>query len=151
MIARRFATAVAALLAVAGSGACGGVTTPTRRTEAAAIAPGPATAVRAITPAQASTRTENGVRNVPPAFPLPPGSSVTDLLDRESGASFTLTAPDPQAVLSFYRRQLPRGPFTIVADRTEPGATSLAFHDDEGWAGTIFATTHRVAVAVRRA
>lgn len=150
MIARRIGTVVATLLAVPGLGACGSPATEARRSEPAAIAPAPApaTPVRAV---QAAARAGTAVRNVPAAFPLPPGSRVTDLADRDSGASFTLTAPDPQAVLSFYRRQLPLGAFTVVADRVDHGATSLSFRNAEGWAGAIFATTHRVTVAVKRA
>jgi hypothetical protein len=146
MIGRRIATVVATLLAVPGLGACGSPATETRRNEPAAIAPAPAPApiTRAV---QAVAR----VRNVPAAFRLPPGSHVTDLSDRASGASFTLTAPDPEAVLSFYRRQLPLGSFTVVADRVDQGATSLSFRDADGWAGAIFATARRVTVAVKRA
>ncbi|MGK5683513.1 hypothetical protein [Actinoplanes sp. URMC 104] len=152
MLARRIATVVATLLAVAGAGACGSAaaTSERRHTEPAAVVP--ATGVR--TPGRdvpAAARTETGVRHVPSTFRLPPGSRVTALSDAESGASFTLTAPDPEAVLSFYRRELPLAAFTIVADRAEHGATSLTFQDADGWAGTIFASTHRVTVAVRRA
>ncbi len=150
MIARRKATVVATLLAVAGLGAPGGAAVAeARRNEQAAIAPAPATGIR---PVSATARTTTVVRNVPSAFALPPGSRVTGLSDPESGASFTLTAPGSEAVLSFYRRELAQGAFTIVADRAEAGATSLAFRDDtDGWAGTVFATEHRVTVAVKRA
>lgn len=149
MIMRRISTMMATLMAVTGLGACAGpATTESRRTDPVAIA----AAVRLPVPgAQTATRAEPAVRNVPSAFRLPPGSSVTALSDREDGASFTLTAPDPAAVLAFYRRELPRDAFTIVADRTDDGATSLSFTDVDGWAGAIFATTHRVTVAVRRA
>ncbi|MBL7252786.1 hypothetical protein [Paractinoplanes lichenicola] len=148
MTARRFVTVLATLLAAPALGACGSPapSSPAQRSE-------PAAAVRADTreARPVSRRDATTVRNVPSAFPLPPGSHVTDLSDRRSGASFTLTAPDPEAVLSFYRSQLPRA-FTIVADRSSPdGATSLAFHDPDGWAGTIFATERRVTVAVKRA
>ncbi|GAA0461000.1 hypothetical protein Ade02nite_15420 [Paractinoplanes deccanensis] len=132
MLAKRIVTVVATLLAIPGLGARGAAATETRRDEPAAIAPAPA-------------------RNLPPAFPFPAGSQVTRLSDGVSGASFTLTEPDPQTVLSFYRRELTRAPFTIVADRTEHGTTSLAFRDTTGWAGSIHATTHRVTVAVARA
>ncbi|MEU4420950.1 hypothetical protein AB0F81_10000 [Actinoplanes sp. NPDC024001] len=132
-IARRIAAMVATLLAVPALGACG-TSAEARRTEVAAVA-----------------RTAPAVRNLPSAFPFPPGSRVADLADRRAGASFTLAAPDPQAVLSFYRHHLPLSAFTIVADRSEPDASSLAFRNEEGWAGSIFATAHRVTVAVRRA
>jgi hypothetical protein len=154
MIARRIVTAVATLLAVTGLGACGreAVAEQQRRPEPAAIAPSPAAVVRPATrDTQAADRVPAGLRNVPSAFRLPPGSRVTALSDHESGASFTLDAPDPESVLSFYRSALPQGAFTIVADRAEPGATSLAFRNADGWAGMIYATTHRVTVAVRRA
>ena len=156
MIARRIAAVVAALLAGAGAGAgagaCGSATTAEarRNDQPAAIAPAPE-ARRAAPGVRAVARTSTVVRNVPSAFPLPTGSRVADLSDPESGASFTLTAPDPAAVLSFYRRELPRAAFTIVADRAEDDATSLSFRDAHGWAGAIFATTHRVTVAVKRA
>lgn len=152
MIARRIAAVVAALLAGAGVGACGSATTAEarRNDQPAAIAPAPE-ARRAASGVRAVARTSTVVRNVPSAFPLPAGSRVADLSDPESGASFTLTAPDPAAVLSFYRRELPRAAFTIVADRAEDDATSLSFRDAHGWAGAIFATTHRVTVAVKRA
>ena len=150
MIARRIATVVATLLAVPGLGACVSPSTEARRSEPSVVAPVPVTDT-ANREVQAVARTETHVRNVPSAFPLPPGSEVTNVSDRESGASFTLTAPNPESVLSFYRRQLPLGAFTIVADRTERDATSLAFRNAEGWAGEIFATTHRVTVAVKRA
>ncbi|MBU2666212.1 hypothetical protein KOI35_22175 [Actinoplanes bogorensis] len=149
MIARRIATAVATLLALAGAGACGSAPAPAgdaRRLEPAAIAPG-APAARPV--ARAVVAAAPGVRNMPAALRLPPGSQVTGLSDRESGASFTLTAPDSAAVLAFFRSELPRG-FTIVADRTDHGATSLSFRDSGAWAGTIFATAQRVTVAVRR-
>ncbi|WP_250031424.1 hypothetical protein [Paractinoplanes maris] len=151
MIARRIATVVATLLAAAGLGACGSPpTTEREHSESAAIAPaaGTRTASRDV---QAVARAETTVRNVPQAFRLPPGSRVTALSDSEAGASFTLAAPDPEAVLSFYRRELGRGAFTIVADQAGPDATSLSFRDTDGWAGTIYATPQRVAVAVRRA
>ncbi|MCY1137016.1 hypothetical protein OWR29_03335 [Actinoplanes sp. Pm04-4] len=153
MIARRIGTLVATLLAVAGAGACGNAaTTDPRRNEQAAIAPAPAAEVRApAREVQAAAPAAVGVRNVPSAFRLPPGSRVTALADGESGASFTLTAPGPEAVLSFYRRELQRAAFTIVADHAEPGATSLSFRDADGWAGTIYATAQRATVAVRRA
>jgi hypothetical protein len=148
MIAKRLATIVAALLAVTG---CGG-TAEARRTEPAAIVPSSASGGGAISrEVHAIPEAQTGVKNVPAAFSLPPGSRVTNLSDRESGASFTLTAPDPQTVLSFYRRQLPLGAFTIVADRAELDTTSLAFRDQNGWAGAIYATEHRVTVAVKRA
>src|SRR5690348_9770109 len=98
MIARRIVTVVAALLGLAGLGAGS-----------------PGATTREI---QAVARTEAAIRNVPSTFRLPPGSQVTNVSDAESGATFTLTAPDPEAVLSFYRRQLPLGAFTIVADRS---------------------------------
>ena len=150
MIAKRIAAVVAALLAGAGVGACGSATgTESRRTEPAAIAP--ASGSRPATQElRAVTRAGTVVRNVPSAFRLPSGSRVADLSDPKSGASFTLTAPDPAAVLSFYRRELPRAAFTILSDRAEDGATSLAFRDADGWAGAIFATAHRVTVAVKR-
>ncbi|WP_127503010.1 hypothetical protein [Actinoplanes solisilvae] len=150
MIGRRIATLVATLLAIPAVGACGSPATDARRSERAAIAPAPAAATSAV---RGSTRAvaAASVRNVPAAFPLPPGSRVTDLSDRASGASFTLTAPDPQTVVDFYRRQLPLGAFTVVADRVDQGATSLSFRDAEGWAGAIFATARRVTVAVKRA
>jgi hypothetical protein len=152
MIARRIGAVVATLLAVTGLGACSGADTEARRSEPAAVTPVPAAGVRTATrDVQAVARTETGVRNVPAAFRLPPGSHVTNLSDRDSGASFTLTAPGPETVLSFYRRELPLGAFTIVADRAERDATSLAFRNAEGWAGAIFATAHRVTVAVKRA
>jgi hypothetical protein len=149
MIMRRISTMMATLLAVTGLGAGASLTTTeSRRTGPVAIA----AEVRPTTAsARTAGRTEPAVRNVPSAFQLPPGSRVTALSDRAAGASFTLTAPDPQAVLAFYRRELPRGPFTIVADRTADGATNLSFSDANGWAGAIFATTNRVTVAVRRA
>jgi len=151
MIARRIATVVATLLAVAGVGACGSApTAEARRHERAAIAP-PAHHRSATRDVQATAQDETTVRNVPAAFRLPPGSRVTALADAEAGASFTLTNPSPEAVLAFYRRVLPLDAFTIVADRAEPGANSLAFRDADGWAGTIFATAQRVAVALRRA
>jgi hypothetical protein len=153
MIARRIATVVATLLAVAGTGASGGVTIEARRSKPAVVAPVPAGDTRTVTrDVQAVARAgAAAVRNLPAAFRLPPGSSVTGVDDRESGASFTLTTPDPEAVLSFYRSSLPLGAFTIVADRVEHDATSLAFRNAEGWAGSIFATTHRVTIAVKRA
>ncbi|XVV15507.1 hypothetical protein ACQP2X_14540 [Actinoplanes sp. CA-131856] len=149
MLAKRIVTVLATLLAIPGLGACGSVTpAEARRDEPAAIAPVPASPgvrsvvheIRAAAP-----------RNVPAAFPLPPGSRVTSLSDPESGASFVLSAPDPEAVLSFYRRELARGAFTLVADRAAAETTSLAFQEAQGWAGTVFATTHRVTVAVKRA
>lgn len=149
MIARRIAAVVAALLAGAGLSACAG-TAESRREEPSAIAP--AAEVRPVGPdARTAAPAAVAVRNVPSAFRLPAGSRVADLADRRSGASFTLTAPDPEAVLSFYRRELPRAAFTILSDRAEDGATSLAFRDADGWAGAIFATAHRVTVAVKRA
>lgn len=153
MIARRIATLVTTLLAVTGLGACGSATTlEARRNEPVAIAPGPASGVRAAArEVQAAAPASTGVRHLPSAFRLPPGSRVTTLSDPESGASFTLAAPDPDAVLAFYRRELPRSSFTIVADRAGPDTTSLAFRDPDGWAGEIFATSHWVTVAVRRA
>ena len=152
MIARRIATVVATLLAVTGLGACGSSGAETRRDEAAAVAPIPGPAPRTVTrDVPAVARAATGVRHLPSAFPLPPGSRVTDLSDPASGASFTLTAPHPETVLSFYRRQLPLGAFTIVADRADHSATSLSFRDADGWAGVIYATTHRVTVAVKRA
>jgi hypothetical protein len=153
MIARRFGTLVATLLALTGAGACGNAApTDQRRPEQAAIAPAPAAETR--TPAhesQAAAATTTGVRNVPAAFRLPPGSRVTALADAESGASFTLAAPSPEAILSFYRDELRRSAFTIVADHAEPGATTLSFRDADGWAGTIYATAQRATIAVRRA
>jgi hypothetical protein len=152
MIARRIATVVATLLAIPGLGAGASAAAEARRTEPATIAGAPAAELRTATRNLPAVRTgEAAVRNVPSAFPLPPGSQVTDLSDVRSGASFTLTAPDPEAVLSFYRRHLPLGAFTIVADRAEHDATSLLFRDAEGWAGAIFATPHRVTVAVKHA
>ncbi|WP_184951315.1 hypothetical protein [Paractinoplanes abujensis] len=153
MTARRFVTVLATLLAAPVLGACA---------PAAPTAPAPsANEARRGAPAAATVRTAREVRtvvrrpavhNLPSAFPLPPGSQVTDVTDRESGASFTLTAPDPEAVLSFYRRHLPLGAFTIVADRpTTAGATSLTFAGSDGWAGAIYATERRVTVAVKRA
>lgn len=147
MIARRIAAVVAAVLAAAGAGAS---TAAARRDEPAAIAPA-AEGRPATQEFRAVTHPGTVVRNVPAAFRLPSGSRVADLSDRKSGASFTLTAPDPEAVLSFYRRELPRAAFTILSDRAEDGATSLAFRDADGWAGAIFATAHRVTVAVKRA
>ncbi|MCO8275085.1 hypothetical protein M1L60_31350 [Actinoplanes sp. TRM 88003] len=152
MIARRIATLVATLLAVGGAGACGNAaTTDPRRTEPAAIAPAPAEARTPTREVQAVAAATTGVRNVPAAFRLPPGSRVAGLADGEAGASFTLTAPGPEAVLSFYRRELQRSTFTIVADHAEAGATSLSFRDADGWAGTIYATAQRATVAIRRA
>ncbi|MFG1994430.1 hypothetical protein ACGFJ7_31100 [Actinoplanes sp. NPDC048988] len=152
MFAKRIVTVLATLLAVPGLGACGGTATDTRRDEPAAIAPVPASGVRTVgRDLQAGAPAAVAPRNVPAAFPLPPGSRVTSLSDPESGASFVLSAPDPQAVLSFYRRELSRGAFTLLADRAAAETTSLAFRQDQGWAGTVFATTHRVTVAVKRA
>nr|WP_296065409.1 hypothetical protein [uncultured Actinoplanes sp.] len=148
MTTRRITTMMATLLAVTGLGACADPATESQRTGRAEIAAEVRTSAHG---AVAAARTDPTVRNVPSAFRLPPGSRVTALSDREAGASFTLTAPDPQAVLAFYRRELGRGTFTIVTDRTDDGATSLSFRDRDGWAGAIFATTHRVTVAVRRA
>jgi hypothetical protein len=153
MIARRIATLVATLFAVTGLGACGSAATAApRRAEAVAIAPVRSTETRPATrEVSATARTGTGVRNVPSAFRLPPGSRVTAVSDHESGASFTLTEPSPEAVLSFYRGELSAGAFTIVSDRAEPGATSLAFRSPDGWAGTIYATAYRATVALRRA
>jgi len=153
MIARRIGTLVATLLAVAGAGACGNAApADQRRHEQAAIAPAPAAEVRApAREVQAVAAATTGVLNVPATFRLPPGSQVTALADSKAGASFTLTAPGPEAVLSFYRHELQRAAFTIVADRAEAGATSLSFRDAEGWAGTIYATAQRATVAIRRA
>lgn len=149
MIARRIVTVLATLLAAPTIGACA---SPAPAPEARRGEPATATVRAAAREARPVERRDTTVRNVPTAFPLPPGSTVTDLSDRKSGASFTLTAPDPEAVLSFYRRQLPRGAFTIVADRAAPdGATSLSFRDADGWAGAIYATARRVTVAVKRA
>jgi hypothetical protein len=140
---------MAALLAVTG---CGSGTAERRHPEPAAIAPPSMTGSPVVTRnVQAVARTQTVVKNVPAAFRLPPGSQVTDLSDHESGASFTLSAPDPQTVLAFYRRQLPFGAFTILADRSELNATSLAFRNEDGWAGTIHATAYRVTVAVKHA
>lgn len=152
MIARRIATVVATLLAVTGLGACGGAPVESRRAEPAAVAPVAASRTRTVArEVSVVTQAQAGVRNVPAAFRIPPGSRVTALTDRESGASFTLTELDPQSVLAFYRRELPAGAFTIVADRAGSDTTSLAFRNAEGWAGAIYATTHRVTVAVKRA
>jgi hypothetical protein len=152
MIARRIATLMATLFAVTGLGACvSSATAGPRHTEAEAVAITPVRATETRTATRASARTGTGVRNVPSAFRLPPGSRVTALADHESGASFTLTAPGPEAVLSFYRGELPRGAFTIVSDRVEGGATSLAFRSPDGWAGIIYATAYRATVALRRA
>ncbi|MEV4348637.1 hypothetical protein AB0J83_29625 [Actinoplanes sp. NPDC049596] len=152
MFAKRIVTVLATLLAVPGLGACGSAATEARRDEPAAIAPSPAAGARPITrDVQVAGRAQAAPRNVPAAFPLPPGSRVTSLSDPESGASFVLTAPGPEAVLSFYRRELAAGAFTIVADRAATDSTSLAFRDTAGWAGSIFATAHRVSVAVKRA
>ncbi|GID31576.1 hypothetical protein [Paractinoplanes brasiliensis] len=149
MIARRLVTVLATLLAAPTLGACAN---PAPAPEARRGEPTTATVRAAAREAHPAGRRETAVRNVPQAFPLPPGSHVTDLSDRGSGASFTLTAPDPESVLSFYRHQLPRGPFTIVADTSAPdGATSLSFRDADGWAGAIYATARRVTVAVKRA
>ena len=147
MIARRIAAAVTALLA--GAGTCGSAApAEARRSEPAAVSR--ASEVRAAPRGvRAVARSSPAVRHVPAAFRLPPGSRVTGLADPYSGASFTLTSPDPAAVLAFYRRELPRA-FTVVADRAEDAATSLTFRDADGWAGAIFATEHRVTVAVRR-
>ncbi|MBM2614935.1 hypothetical protein JIG36_05100 [Actinoplanes sp. LDG1-06] len=145
MFARRIVTVLATLLAVPGLGATSAsaaTTTDNRRSQPAAM-------VRAADTKAPVKRVGTAVRNVPSAFPLPPGSRVTDLADRESGASFTLTEPDPETVLSFYRRELPRA-FTVLADRAETGATSLAFRDAQGWAGAIYATARRVTVSVKR-
>ncbi|WP_305788942.1 hypothetical protein [Symbioplanes lichenis] len=142
MLARRIAAVVAAVVAGAGAAAASAVSA-----SAAVAAPAPrlaAPGVRTMAPGAPV------VRNLPAAFRLPPGSRVTDLSDRASGASFTLADPGPEAVLSFYRDSLPRAAFTIVADRVTDGTTSLAFRDDAGWAGAIFATPQRVTVAVRR-
>ncbi|SNY38052.1 hypothetical protein [Paractinoplanes atraurantiacus] len=152
MFAKRIVTVLATLLAIPGLGACGSAAAETRRDEPAAIAPVPASGARAVgRDLQAAVPAAAAPRNVPAAFPLPPGSRVTSLSDPESGASFVLSAPDPEAVLSFYRRELARGAFTLVADRAASETTSLAFREAQGWAGTIFATTHRVTVAVKRA
>src|SRR5690349_21237661 len=153
MIARRIATLVTTLLTFAGLGACGSATTvEARRDEPAAIAPGRAGSVRTtVREIHAAARAATGVNHLPSAFRFPPGSQVTRLADHAPGASFTLTAPDPEAVLAFYRRELPRGAFTIVADRAGPDTTSLAFRNAEGWAGEIYATPRWVAVAVRHA
>ncbi len=152
MIARRIATVVAGLLAVTGLGACGhAATTERRHNDPVAIA-APAAEVRPDPQAvQAVARARTAVRHLPAAFRLPPDSQVTALTDHESGATFTLATPDPEAVLSFYRRELPLGAFTIVADQAQHDATSLAFRNADGWAGSIYATAHRVTVAVRRA
>ncbi|NMO53769.1 hypothetical protein HH310_21620 [Actinoplanes sp. TBRC 11911] len=153
MIARRIATLLATLFAVTGLGAGGSpAAAGTRHTEAVTIAPARTSHTRpAAQDAPAAARTGTGVRNVPSAFLLPPGSRVTALSDHEAGASFTLTEPGPQAVLSFYRGELPQRAFTIVADRAEHGATSLAFRSPDGWAGMIYATAYRATVALRRA
>jgi hypothetical protein len=153
MIARRIATVVAGLLAVTGLGACGhAATTERRHPEPVSIAASPAAEVRPDTQAvPAVARARTAVRNVPAAFRLPPDSQMTALTDHESGASFTLATPDPEAVLSFYRRELPLGAFTIVADQAQHDTTSLAFRNADGWAGSIYATAYRVTVAVRRA
>ncbi|MFG1604869.1 hypothetical protein [Actinoplanes sp. NPDC049265] len=151
MLARRIAAVVAALLAGAGASACGNTATTESRPEEPAAVARAAETRPATTELRAVTRAGAALRNVPAAFRLPSGSRVADVSDRRSGASFTLTAPDPEAVLSFYRRELPRAAFTILSDRAEDGATSLAFRDADGWAGAIFATAHRVTVAVKRA
>lgn len=152
MIARRIATVVAGLLAVTGLGACGHAATTERRHNEPVTIAAPAADVRPDPQAvQAVARARTAVRNLPAAFRLPPESQVTALTDHEAGASFTLATPDPEAVLSFYRRELPLGAFTIVADQAQHDATSLAFRNADGWAGSIYATAHRVTVAVRRA
>lgn len=151
MLARRIAAVLAAVLAGTGAGACTtGAAEARRHDQSAAVIPAaePRPAIREV-PAVAPAGPV--VRNVPSAFRLPPGSRVTDLTDRASGASFTLTAPGPESVLSFYRRDLPRAAFTIVTDHAADGGTSLTFRDENGWAGAIFATAHRVTVAVKRA
>ncbi|WP_306205179.1 hypothetical protein [Actinoplanes sp. RD1] len=141
MLARR----IAAVL-LAGAGVFGGAPAAS-----AASVVAPASAPRQAAPGvRAVAAAAPVVRNAPAGFRLPPGSRVTDLADRASGASFTLVAPGPEAVLSFYRRDLPRAAFTIVGDRAADGATSLTFRDADGWAGAIFATPQRVTVAVRR-
>ncbi len=153
MIARRIATLVTTLLTFAGLGACGTATIlEARHNEPVAIAPSPASIARtAARTVHAAAQAATGVNHLPSAFRLPPDSQVTMLCDRKSGASFTLTAPDPEAVLAFYRRELPRGAFTIVADRAGPDTTSLAFRNADGWAGEIYATPRWVTVAVRHA
>jgi hypothetical protein len=153
MIARRIATLVTTLLTFAGLGACGSATTlEARHNEPVAIAPGSASSARTtVREIRAAPHAAAGVSHLPSAFRLPPGSQVTTLSDHEYGASFTLTAPDPEAVLAFYRRELPRGAFTIVADRAGSDTTSLAFRNADGWAGEIYATPRWVTVAVRHA
>ncbi|HEX5203619.1 hypothetical protein ACFQS1_11000 [Paractinoplanes rhizophilus] len=152
MIARRIATLVTTLLTFAGLGACGSATTlEPRRNEPAAIALSPVGGARTTVRESHAGQAATGVNHLPSAFRLPPGSQVTTLRDHESGASFTLTAPDPEAVLAFYRRELPRRAFTIVSDRAGPDTTSLAFRNADGWAGEIYATPRWVTVAVRHA
>ncbi|MFI5937281.1 hypothetical protein [Actinoplanes sp. NPDC051494] len=103
----------------------------------------------AVAGPEALTPVEVGVRYVPANFRFPPNAEVSDRDDKPTGASFVLTAPDSRTTVAFYRKWLPIGFFTVVGDRDEGGATTIAFTDDSGWAGTIFATRNRVAVTFK--
>ena len=83
------------------------------------------------------TPADLGVQNVPFFLRFPPGSEIKDLQDPPTGASFTLTAPDPATTLPFYRAALPAGHFTVTDEVTNGGTTTLTFTDSDGWRGKL--------------
>lgn len=83
------------------------------------------------------TPVDLGVQHVPFFFRFPPGSTIENLQDPPTGASFTLTAPDPDTTLPFYRAALPAGHFTVTDEVTDGDTTTLTFTDSDGWQGTL--------------
>jgi hypothetical protein len=147
MALKRFAALLAAAFAVSGLSACA----RPEPVPAAVSVPAANRLHEVRGEGRALTGAEVSVVHVPEAFRFPPGSKVDDVDDRASGASFTLVEPDPEAAVAFYRLWLPVGFFAVTTDKVEDGTTTLAFTGDDGWAGSIFATANRVAIALRHA
>jgi hypothetical protein len=147
MVLKRIAALLAAAFAVTGLSACA----RPEPVSSAVSAPAASRVERVRSDGRALTAADVSITHVPESFRFPPGSKVDGVDDRPSGASFTLVQPDPAATVAFYRLWLPVGFFAITTDKIEDGTTTLAFTGDDGWAGSIFATANRVAIALRHA
>ena len=83
------------------------------------------------------TPADLGVRHVPFFLRFPAGSTIENLQDPPTGASFTVTTPDPASMLPFYRAALPAGHFTVTDEVTDGEVTTLTFTDSDGWQGKL--------------
>ncbi len=95
------------------------------------------------------TARDLGLTNVPFFMRYPAAVRATGVSDPVSGASYTLTGRPGADIAAFYRTYLPQGHFTITADTTSAGVTTIEFTEDD-FTSTLVTTADGARLTHRR-